>query len=350
MSAPPPTTSRLLLSVRLHARLLTLWMAELWRQDRTSPDQGLAITAGEVERLLGDTADLEAARRAFLAHDPEAVRLEQAAVAAERALASDPTWRRLISGFGLSEPEADLLALALAAAWDPGLARAYAYLQDDSQALNPTALLASRMFRRSPTTPRSLLRWRLAWPLEGQTPGLLGTAWTADPAVALSLGAEGWRDPGLGAAVRLVSALEIADWPVLHSTALAELTAAGKSAVGPVQLDLCGAEGSGRQTLAMRFAQTVERPLLVVDTARLLADPARKQADLLTGVLRMARFTGAVTFWRDAQLLPVEAWKPARELIDLTLCAWPQAGPTGAGGGTRQVALGPIQTRDRLKV
>jgi SpoVK/Ycf46/Vps4 family AAA+-type ATPase len=350
MSAPPPTAARLLLSVRLHARLLTLWMGELWRQDRTSPDQGLAITSGEVQRLLGDPSELDAARRAFLAGDPEAARLEPAAAAAARTLAADPAWRRLIGGFSLSEPEADLLALTLGAAWDPGLARVYAYLQDDAQAMQPTALLASRVFRRSPATPRNLLRWRLALPLDGQAPGLPGTAWTVDPAVALSLGAEGWRDPVLGAAVRPASPQEIIGWPVLHPAALTELSTASKAAATPVQLDLCGAEGAGRQTLALRFAEAIDRPLLVVDTARLLADPARKPADLLTAVLRMARFTGAVTFWRDAQLLPAETWKPARDLADLTLCAWPQAGPTGVAGGSRQIVLDAIQTRDRLAV
>lgn len=350
MSAPPLTTARLLTSVRLHARLLALWMGELWRRDRTSPDQGLAITAGEVERLLEDPSELEASRRAFMADDPETQRLAPAAAAAEQALAADPGWRRLTGGFDLSAPEADLLALALALAWDPGLGRVYAYLQDDTQAQNATALLASRLFRRSPAAPRNLLRWRLVQPLDGQVAGLPGAAWSVDPAVALSLGAEGWRDPALGGAARLASPQDIADWPPLHTAALDELAKAAQTASPPVQFDLCGAEGSGRQTLALRFAETIERPLLVVDTARLLVDTARKAADQITAVQRMARVTGAVVLWRDAQLLPIDAWKPARALADLALCAWPSAGPAGAAGGARQITVGAIQTRDRLKV
>ena len=350
MSAPPSTQARLLLSVRLHARLLALWMAELWRLDRTSPDQGLAITAGEVDRLLADPSDLEAARRAFLAADPEAARLQAAAATAASALAADPAWKRLVGCFGLSEPEADLLALALAAAWDPGLGRVYAYLQDDAQALAPAALLASRMFQRSLAAPRGLTRWSLAQPRDGQAPGLPGTAWTVDPAVALSLGAEGWRDPALGAAVRLVDSQDNAEWPLLHAAALADLAAAVETSPSPIQIDLCGAEGAGRQTLAVRFARGLERPLLVVDAAQLLIDPARKPAEVLTRVLRMARFTGAVPYWRDAQQLPVEAWKPARELADLVLCGWPAAGPVGAAAGARRVVLGPILARERQAV
>ena len=350
MSASPATVDRLLASVRLRAQAQALWMGELWRRDQTSPDQGLAITAGEVRRLLSDPAETAAARASFLAASAEGAALLAAAETADRALQSDPEWRALVDGFSLTGPEADLLALALAAAWDPGLGRVFGYLRDDAQAVHPTALMAAQVYGRPLADPARLLLWRLALPHEGQPPGLPGTAWTVDPAVALSLGSGGWRDPSLGGAVRRVDGEAVAGWPLLHAAALEELKSMAADPARPVQVDLCGSDGSGRQTLATRLAAELGRPLVVVDVASLLANPARPPADLLTGAMRMAKRLGAISFWRDAGQLPVEPWKTVRELDGMTICAWPADGPMGPHAGARQITVGPINTDDRLKV
>ncbi len=350
MSAPADTMDRLLASVRPRAQSLALWMGELWRRDQTSPDQGLAITSAEVGRLLGDPHQRAAEHRAFRLQNAAADALDRAAETAGHALDADPAWRRLRDCFTLTDSEADLLALGLAAAWEPEFGRVYAYLQDDAQAVRPTALLASRLFHRPCADVRNLLRWRLAMPVEGQAPGLPGTAWSVDSAVALSLAAEGWREPALGAAVRLVSAEEISGWPQLNAAAFDEMTAAARPPPHARQLDLCGAEGSGRQSLAARLAGDLGQPLLVIDTALLLGGAQRNASEALTCAMRMARYGDAISFWRDAQLLPSEAWRDARELATLALCAWPADGPMGRTGGACQIAVGTLSTRDRLAV
>ena len=41
------TQDLLIARIRVRARLLTRWMERLWAEERSSPDQGLVITAAE---------------------------------------------------------------------------------------------------------------------------------------------------------------------------------------------------------------------------------------------------------------------------------------------------------------
>lgn len=188
------TTAQCLLALtRLRCSRLARWMEHLWQSGQSSPDQGPAIGPGEVARLLApEVAQAEAA--AFLAAETTAA-LDAAAV----ALDADSGWSAIRQVFGLSDEEADLLALMLAVELDPGLGRVIAYLHDDGRMTQPTAWLAARLAGREPTpfAGAALLRWQLAAPLDGAAAQRLTTAWQADPAVALSAFGGYWHDPAI---------------------------------------------------------------------------------------------------------------------------------------------------------
>jgi hypothetical protein len=141
------TTQDLLIArIRVRARLLARWMERLWAEERSSPDQGLVITAGEVERLLEDPAQAAAAELRFRATDPACVALAAPVAQADAALAADACWSGLCDAFGLATAERDFLNLVLAAELDYGLQRVIAYLHDDTRKIHPTPWLAARLF------------------------------------------------------------------------------------------------------------------------------------------------------------------------------------------------------------
>src|SRR5580704_5242830 len=156
------TTAQCLLTLtRLRCSRLAWWMEHLWQSGQTSPDQGPAIGPGEVARLLApEVAQTQAAT--FFAAESRAA-LDEAAA----ALDADSGWSAIRQVFGLSDEEADLLALLLAVELDPGLGRVIAYLHDDGRMTQPTAWLAARLAQR-PATPflgPNLRPWLLAAPV-----------------------------------------------------------------------------------------------------------------------------------------------------------------------------------------
>ena len=166
-------------------------MERLWTEGRSSPDQGLVITAGEVERLLSDPAEAASAELRFRATDAACVALAGAVAQADAALAADACWAGLCDAFALATPERDFLNLVLAAELDCALQRVIAYLHDDARKKQPTPWLAARLFGTNPSGPApvaALLRWRLATPIEAASPWWAGSGWHADPALVLSVG------------------------------------------------------------------------------------------------------------------------------------------------------------------
>jgi hypothetical protein len=310
----------------------------LWQTGRTSPDQGLAISPGEVVRLL----DAEATRRhevAFIATG-DAAALGVAIAAAAEELAADPVWVAMSGVFGLDDDEAELLSLVLAVELDPGLARVVAYLHDDGRATQPTAWLAMRLCDREPVplAGTNLLRWQLATPTE--TPARLTTPWQADPAVALSLHTGLWRDPVIAEAVTGVAPEHAGALPCLHEKAYKALLAAADLR----DVELVGAAGSGRQTLAGQVAASGGSYLLAADLPALVAGGATP-FQAVTRVLRQAAITGALAYFRDADAAGVADWKRARQLGVPYL-----RGVRHATGEGNAVTLEPLSIAARLSI
>ena len=204
--------------VQLRAQRAALYMGWLWAEGATSPDQGLTVTATEVSRLLESAEARDDAERTFRNSDPASLALAEPIREADLALTDDPCWRRLALAFALSDAEADFLCLLLAAAYDDGLARVFAYLHDDAGRILPTPWLAERLFQRPEA--HALLYWRLAQPVDGDA-ARQGAPWRVDPAVAMSLKAGVWEDPALIGCVSIAPA----DFPCLQPAALDRLLA-----------------------------------------------------------------------------------------------------------------------------
>jgi ATPase family associated with various cellular activities (AAA) len=322
------TTQDLLIArIRARARLLARRMERLWAEERSSPDQGLVITAGEVERLLEDPAQAAAAELRFRATDPACVALAASVAQADAALAADACWSGLCDAFGLAAAERDFLNLVLAAELDCVLQRVIAYLHDDTRKIHPTPWLAAQLFDTTPRGPApmsALLRWRLAAPIEAASAWWPGSGWRADPAVVLSVAAGHWRDPALDDFAQGVAAAAAAALPCLHPRALEELLALAD----PTEIELVGTDGIGRQTLAAQFAAARGLDLLVVDSNALLV-AGKTPLELAVPVLRMARQSNAIAYWRDADAVPAAIWTQARALGCMVMRGRRQPGPSG---------------------
>jgi hypothetical protein len=321
------TQDLLIARIRVRARLLARWMERLWAEERSSPDQGLVITAAEVERLHEEPAQAAAVELRFRATDPACVDLAAAVRQADAALAADPCWSGLCDAFGLATAERDFLNLLLAAEIDCGLQRVIAYLHDDARKIQPTPWLAARLFDTTPRGPApmsALLRWRLAAPIEAASGWWPGSAWRADPAVVLSVAAGHWRDPALDDLAQRVTAAAAAALPCLHPRALEQLLALAD----PTEIELVGTDGIGRQTLAAQYAAARGLDLLAVDTNALVA-AGKTPLELAVPVLRMARRSNAIAYWRDAEAVPAAVWTQARALGCIVMRGRRQPGPSG---------------------
>ena len=310
MTGATTTPDLILQLVRLRAQRLTLWMEQVWRAGRSSPDQGLAITAAEVAWLLaGDAVASEEAD--FFAADPRAAALSAAIGPALDALAADPVWASLVATFGLSAEEADFLALLAASEIDPGLQRVMAYLHDDARLIQPTPALSMRLAAsaRGPWIGAAIRRWRLAAAVDDAPTHALTTAWRIDPAVVLAVHAGVWRDLKIADAATTISVDQGVSDLDLHSAALAALRATADL----TEVELTGPKGIGRQTVAARFAFSRGQYLLAADTPTLLAQGLDAR-DAVTRVLRQAKANGALAYFRDADAVPTAEWTLARGL------------------------------------
>lgn len=326
MSATP-TTSLLITRIRVRARLLARWMERLWAEGQSSPDQSLVITAGEVARLLSDPAQATSAERHFQATDPTSITLAAPIAQADRTLEADSYWIGLCHAFDLTRTERDFLNLLLAAELDFGLQRVIAYLHDDARMIHPTPWLAARLFgttAEGPARMDALLRWRLAAPIEATLGWRPSGAWRADPAVVLSVAAGSWQDPALEGFARLTAPADVGAMPCVHPRALERLLGLADLA----EIELVGPDGSGRQTLAAQHAAARGLGLLVVNTKAVLA-AGKSPSDLAIPILRMARRSNAIAYWRDGDAVPGNVWTQARALGCMVMRGCRQASRSG---------------------
>ena len=345
----PGTAAAVVERVRTRARLHSAWMERLWSEGQTSDDQGLAITPGEVRRVLSDPAAAADRYAQFLTEShPRTLLL--AAEDADAALAADSFWQHLAQTFELTQPELDLLALLAAVEFDPHLPRVLAYLADDTRATAPTLLAAATLFHwpsegppaEGPPTMSNLLRWRLAHPYPGEPAWRAHSPWQADEAVICSLREQRWTDPAIARWSTVVAPTNNA--PLLYPDLLDRVLTHLRCAPQPIEIAVTGPEGSGRQTLAAQLSAKLNRPLLAVRTSVLLCGP--NAADDLIRAVRSARATNALLYWRDPDQIPRTDWLELRALAGITLIGTRSAPPTA----TESVALPPLSTAKRLEL
>src|SRR5271165_6158821 len=229
-AAVTTTANAILEVVRSRARLRAAWMERLWSEGATSPEQGLAISPGEVRRILTDPERESAQYAGFLAEDGSD-ELATRVLEADEALRRNAFFERLVEYFGLDQPEQDLLSLLIAVELNPRLDRALAYLADDTRATRPTAWIAAELFGGNgactpvPASMTRLRQWRLAQPAEGEQAWKVMSAWNLDEAVLASVVAEQWVEPSLDGKVRWVRVEETKSLPRLYPELLAQMIA-----------------------------------------------------------------------------------------------------------------------------
>ncbi len=332
--------------VRLRAQRASRFMEGLWQGNATSPDQGLAISSGEVRRLLVHPDEMSYLRQEFEAADPVCAELANPITAADERLATDEHWRRLVEAFDLTQGESDLLSAMLAVQRRTELGRVFAYLVDDSQALLPSLHLAGLLFEHD-TIDRvrveQLERWRLAEQMPALLPGLAG--WRAHPAVLESLECGRWRDPQLPEGTARLLAMGAAEpllalQPQAHARALGRLRRHGAA-------DLAGPRGSGRSSLALQLAVALERPLLLLDTTRLIGTGGDARAGLVAG-LRMARHEGAVACFVHAAAARLEDWQQVQPYgVPVVRCFDPSEVSRAEAAA---ITLAPLALAERLSL
>jgi hypothetical protein len=312
--------------VRLRAQRFTAWLRNVWAADAGDPGQGLAITHAEVDHALTGRQVRSLAEAAYYAEDDSTEELRRLIEEADGAVALNVAWRRLQDEFALSQPEADMLALLLAGESDPSLLRVYGYLQDDAHACHATPWLAARLWPAGVSIgpDSALVRWRLARPAEpAGNPWSATSPWTLDPAVLSWVQGGSGLDPALGAAVRLIKRDEGAALDCLYPALLTEvrdyiesLRAGGETP--RIELELIGAEASGRRTLASQLCASLDIGLVVADAAALLGPDVPPGVAVENGlrVARSARLAGAAGYWHRADSVNPTLWPslPAQPL------------------------------------
>jgi ATPase family associated with various cellular activities (AAA) len=130
--------------------------------------------------------------------------------------------------------------------------------------------------------------------------------WRAAPVVARALANRHWEDPLLANGVAVLVAAGTSSGrmmlqPEVAARALDRLRERGR-------VDLAGARGSGRRTLAVQLAAERGEAIVMVDGAQLAATPG-DAVDLLAAALRMARHEGALACVTEAAAITPELWR-----------------------------------------
>ncbi|MDT7543569.1 MAG: hypothetical protein QOE33_3473 [Acidobacteriota bacterium] len=326
--------------VRLRAERRVLWMRSLWASGLMGPEQGLAITHGEVDHILTGPEKIAEAEAAFYENETLPQRLGEQIREADLQFGDDEAWGRLREAFDLSVAEIDLLSLCVAAQIDPMLRRVYGYLHDDANFSYATPLLAAQLFD-SPAGPifapeSNLVRWSLAQPLDNGGNGwAINAPWTADQFVVNWVTRSRAVDPALAQFIELLTADDLRSKSCLYPAQLAEMQtfvgALQKSGpvdaslvVGerqtPIRIELTGAQGAGKQTLAAQFCAARGGKLLAVDASLLAGDDdAAAATSRALRAARTARLEGATLYWRNVEGVNPKVWRALSGDVDLML-------------------------------
>ena len=295
--------ARLELVVR--RQVLRLRAASLLTEDEF---RGLYISDEHVDALLGATSPEGGAPIRELDAIIERVRRENA------ALESDGLpLPRLCRALGLDAFERDVVLLALAPEVDLRWETLYAYVQNDVTKRRPTVELALKLFC---ATPEEQLARRSVFardaPLvgscavrllaDGQEPERtrLGRFLALDEHVADFLLAEEHAEVAAGG--RLLTPALTLDELVIADRLAGDLRAAYRLVEAGLPLLLVGVDGTGKEALAEAVAAGLGRPLIRVDTARVLGDEGDPRA-AGASLARDARLYGAIVHLVHAEAL-----------------------------------------------
>lgn len=346
----------LVASVRLRALRRVLWLRETWGPVPNGP--AAAIHNEEVDRILADPSSHREAEADFYGRDPEASAIAAPLADTEARLVADRRWRQISSRFGLGKGDRDLLATALALVLDPHLAKVYAYVHDQPEMSYVTPWLAAALHGGEADAARleadaPLLRWQLLRRLSDgvEAMGAL-TGYAADPSLAAWLVEGGDVDLPTGCwLARTADAPAAVLFPDLHDSMQSFLGAMAAAKADAIEIELCGATGSGRRTLATQLAKACRRPLLIVDAARLPHDATEAAtARLAAAARRAAHLRGAWLYWScgpDTPETPAPA--PAAEKGVLIVGRTrPAAGAATHGASLRSYTVPPLTLQARL--
>jgi len=319
--------------VRLRVQRRVLWMQSQGTRAQPGNFPGLAISPVDVEQVLQDPAETAAQEEIFYRTDIKAAELAEAIREADANFSQEATWRQLRLQFGLSDFETDLLTLLVAAGADPSLVRLYAYLQDDVAACWATPWLAACLFQWSALPvlglQSSLVRWRLAYPAQENT-WAANAPWAIDPHILLWLLGSPGGDPLLGPSAEFLPTQGNTEGGCLYPEQLAHMlrfvqaVLPGAREPGPasmIEIEIRGAEGAGKRTLATQFAAALGADLLAVDAGSLLAVDVSPTAarERVLHAIRFARLTGALLYWHRSDGLSSRVWQAAGEGSGLML-------------------------------
>ncbi len=354
---------RWLAEVRLRALRRVLWLRQLWSDQRYEGEHLLAIGHGEVDRALASPGEAAAAERAFYRSDDRAA-AASARIAALGDRPGDARLEHIVRTLGLTRADAALFMLAAAAALDPSITRVFGYLLDGTEAAHPTPALAASLFElpgQAPDPGSALIRWRLAEPvMTGSGAFACSAGWRADTMLlrALTSGEDeeapgGWPGGTIGRQVTPPPG------PLLHPEAVEEIVGfvrmigeGGPAGRVPVEIELVGADGSGRTALAAHAVARLGSRLVAVDAAALARRP--DVADAAVREMRRARLEGSVLEWEHADALPGDLREavPAAPLTFFSVTS-PAPGDAGAAGHRpvrRSVRCGPIGRGERIRL
>jgi hypothetical protein len=357
----------LLERVRLRAQRRVLWMRSRANRVPAENFSGLAISPADVERMLEDPVESAAKEEIFYQTDATARELGEQIRMADLEFSQDPTWKQLRQQFALSDFEMDLLALSVAAGADPSLLRVYAYLQDDSGACYPTPWLVGCLFQKFPllslSPDCSLAKWHLAHPLDqNANPWVANAPWAADPHIMLWLLGYASSDPVLGSAVQFLAKVDSAAKVCLYPQQLAKMldfvqavsqSASESKRAVTLEIDILGADGTGKRTLAGQFAATLGADLIAADADSLLApDVARPVArERVLHVIRMARLTGAVLYWHGSDRQSSRVWQAMGDGSGLILFGSESASGANKSPAARfSVQLPPLRAEMKMEL
>jgi AAA+ superfamily predicted ATPase len=350
--------------IRLRLRRRVLWQQALWAADADA--RGLAVTPGEVDRILADPAEIEAAEAVFYESNSETRELGQLIRLADMEAEANERWRTLQRVFNLTRQESELFALAAAVAADPPLARACGYLHDDASACYATPFLAGKLFGWSAenrVSPEGMLaHWRLARVPENATfPSAPNTPWVADSIIVSWLLGEPVTDSMLGSAAEFLRAADVAGRECLNpetAHAIQKFIAAVQSDGGPetapVEIELVGPDGAGKRTLAAQVCAERGIGIMVVDARSLLPKelPPAQTIQRISCAARAARLEQAALYWNHADALEAHTRHLMEGSCPLTFLAAEIPGPAMASTSVaRQTfSLGPLTQGQRAQL